>query len=179
MHCKFHTGFHSLIVAHKTKCKIDTRMSSSEMIMCYSSQQMTLSAFNPFTWDATSASVKSHVLSLVLKDQDGKLLKVENSEKEVELKIKRDARPEPKDAKESFFAKPSKNGKMKYHKIDLPHATGNALRLRVSWVKTSAWLLLFRRPSSFRSCGLFLESPENFSGPKSQLSNRYPLVLNS
>ncbi|KAK2571916.1 Polycystin-2 [Acropora cervicornis] len=92
---------------------------------------MTLSAFNPFTWDATSASVKSHVLSLVLKDQDGKLLKVENSEKEVELKIKRDPRPEPKAAKESFFAKPSKNEKMQYHKIDLPHATGNALRLRV------------------------------------------------
>ncbi|XP_044184816.1 polycystic kidney disease protein 1-like 2 [Acropora millepora] len=92
---------------------------------------MTLSAFNPFTWDATSASVKSHVLSLVLKDQDGKLLKVENSEKEVELKIKRDQKKEPIDAKESFFAKPSDNGKMQYHKIDLPDATGNAVRLRI------------------------------------------------
>jgi len=92
---------------------------------------MTLSAFNPFTWDATSASLKSHVLSLVLKDQDGKLLKVENSEKEVELKIKRDQKKEPIEAKESFFAKPSDNGKMQYHKIDLPVATGNALRLRI------------------------------------------------
>ncbi|XP_044184688.1 polycystic kidney disease protein 1-like 2 [Acropora millepora] len=92
---------------------------------------MTLSAFNPFTWDATSASVKSHVLSLVLKDQDGTLLKVENSEKEVELKIKRDQKKEPIDAKESFFAKPSDNGKMQYHKIDLPDATGNAVRLRI------------------------------------------------
>ena len=151
MHCKFYTGFQCLIIAHSTKCRIENRKSSSEMIMCYSFQQMTLSAFNPFTWDSTSASVKSHVLSLVLKDQDGTLLKVENSEKEVELKIKRDPRPEPKDAKESFFAKPSDNGKMQYHKIDLPDATGNALRLRVSWVKTSAWLLLFRRPSYFRS----------------------------
>ena len=106
--------------------------------MCYSSQQMTLSAFNPYTWDDTSASVKSHVLSLVLKDQDGKLLKVENSEKEVELKIKRDPRKEPKDAEESFFAKPSDNGKMQYHKIYLPDATGNALRVRVSWVKMYA-----------------------------------------
>ncbi|XP_015778540.1 PREDICTED: uncharacterized protein LOC107356405 [Acropora digitifera] len=92
---------------------------------------MTLSAFNPFTWDATSASLKSHVLSLVLKDQDGKLLKVENSKREVELKIKRDPSPEPKDAKESFFAKPSDNGKMQYHKIDLSDATGNAVRLRI------------------------------------------------
>ena len=124
--------------------------------MCYFSQQLTLSAFNPFTWDSTSASVKSHVLSLVLKDQDGKVLKVENSKKEVELKIKRDPRPEPKDAKEAFFAKPSDNGKMRYHKIDLPDATGNAVRLRVSWVKMCvlhqfcSWGVL-RRPNSSRS----------------------------
>ena len=138
MHCKFHTGFHSLIIAHNTMCRIDNRQLLSEMIMCYSSQQMTLSAFNPFTWDITSASVKSDVLSLVLKDQDGKLLKVENSKKEVELKIKRDPRQEPKDAEESFFAKPSDNGKMQYHKIDLSEATGNAVRVRVSWVKMYA-----------------------------------------
>ena len=138
MHCKFYTVFQCLIIAHNTKCRIENRKSSSEMMMCYSSQQMTLSAFNPFTWDATSASVKSHVVSLVLKDQDGTLLKVENSEKEVELKIKRDQKKEPIDAKESFFAKPSDNGKMQYHKIDLPDATGNAVRLRVSWVKMCA-----------------------------------------
>ena len=138
MHCKFHAGFHSLTIARKRMSRIDTRKSSSEMKMCYFCQQMTLSVFNPFTWDSTSASVKSHVLSLVLKDQDSKVLKVENSKKEVELKIKRNPRPEPKDAKESFFAKPSKNGKMQYHKIDLPHVTGNAVRLRVSWVKMFA-----------------------------------------
>ena len=56
----------------------------------------------------------------------------------MELKIKRDPRQEPKDAEESFFAKPSDNGKMQYHKIYLPDATGNALRVRVSWVKMYA-----------------------------------------
>lgn len=92
---------------------------------------MTVSGFNPFTWDNSSSLVSSNVLNLVLKDHRGETLTVKDSKENVELKIARDATPaaEPDD---SFFVKPSSEGKMHYHKIDLPFAEDTALRLRVS-----------------------------------------------
>ncbi|XP_068717189.1 polycystin-1-like protein 2 [Montipora capricornis] len=92
---------------------------------------VTTSAFNPFTSDPSSALVKSHVLRLVLKDDNGDILKVENSKEDVELNIRLNPIPELNEPKEPFFAKPSEKGKMNYHKIDLPYADGNAVRLRI------------------------------------------------
>ena len=54
---------------------------------------------------------------------------VEDSTDDVELKITRDGLPESLD---SFFVKPSSEGKMNYHKLYLPYADGNAVRLKVS-----------------------------------------------
>ena len=94
---------------------------------------MTVSSFNPFTWDKTSSLVKSHVLSLVLKDHNGKTLTVKDSKEDVELKMARNPKEEP-ESKESFFVKSSSEGKMQYHKINLAHADGSAIRLTVSIV---------------------------------------------
>ena len=41
------------------------------------------------------------------------------------------------------------------------------------------WDIMSRRERSNKTRGLFLKSPENFSGTKSQLSNCNPLVLKS
>ena len=90
-----------------------------------------MSQFNPFTWDNSSAFVRSHVLSLVLKDHRGETLMVKDSTDDVELKITRDGLRTPASV-DSFFIKPSSVGKMQYHKIYLRHADGNAVRLRVS-----------------------------------------------
>ncbi|XP_068672930.1 polycystin-1-like protein 2 [Montipora foliosa] len=92
---------------------------------------VTTSAFNPFTSDPSSALVNSHVLRLVLKDDNGNILKVENSKEDVELNIRLNPIPELNEPKEPFFAKPSEKGKMNYHEIDLPYADGNAVRLRI------------------------------------------------
>ena len=94
---------------------------------------MTVSNFNPFTWDNSSTLVKSHVLSLVLKDHNGETLTVKDSTENVELKIPRNPTPKPASS-DSYFVKPSSKGKMQYHKIDLPQAGGSAVRLRVSIV---------------------------------------------
>ena len=93
---------------------------------------MTVSSFNPFTWDNSSAFVISDVLSLALKDHRGETLTVKDSAEDVELKISREPVPEPEKSKKSFFVKRSSEGKMHYHKIDFPYADGNAIRLRVS-----------------------------------------------
>ncbi|XP_068717180.1 polycystin-1-like protein 2 [Montipora capricornis] len=92
---------------------------------------VTTSAFNPFTSDPSSALVNSIVLRLVLKDDNGDILKVENSKEDVELNIRLNQIQEQNEPKEPFFAKPSEKGKMNYHKIDLPYADGNAVRLRI------------------------------------------------
>ena len=94
---------------------------------------MTVSDFNPFTWDKSTTLVKSQVLSLVLKDHNGETLTVKDSTENVELKITRNPTPKP-ESRDLFFVKPSSKGKMQYHKIDLPQAKGSAVRLRVSIV---------------------------------------------
>ena len=95
--------------------------------------QMTTSAFNPFTWDNSSAVVNSHVLSLNLKDHKGKPLTVKDSNEDIEIKIPRRVRFNSEETV-SFFVKPSSQGKMQYHEVHLPRAEGNAVRLRVSIV---------------------------------------------
>lgn len=91
-----------------------------------------MSAFNPFTWDNSSAVVRdSHVLSLNLKDDEGEPLIVKDSREDIEIKIPRKVRFTPEE-RVSFFVKPSSEGKMQYHEINSPGVGGNALRLRVS-----------------------------------------------
>ena len=69
---------------------------------------------------------------MVLKDQNGETLTVKDSAENVELKITRNPTPERPESTNSFFVKPSSEGKMQYHTIDLPQAEGSAVRLRVS-----------------------------------------------
>ena len=92
---------------------------------------MTLNSFNPFTWDSSSALVKSHVLSLNIKDHEGRPLTVKDSKENIEIKIPRDVKIPPEEGV-SYFIKPSSEGKMQYHELDLPRTEGNAIRLRVS-----------------------------------------------
>ena len=90
-----------------------------------------MSSFNPFTWDKSSSLVKSHILSLVLKDHNGRTLTVKDSTEDVELIIARDPKQEPESEK-PFFVKSSSEGKMQYHKINLAHADGSAIRMTVN-----------------------------------------------
>lgn len=90
-----------------------------------------MSGFNPFTWDNSSALVKSHVLTLNLKDHKGQTLTVKESEEDIEMKIPREVKITPEESG-SFFVKPSSEGKMQYHEINMPRTEGNAIRLRVS-----------------------------------------------
>ena len=90
-----------------------------------------MSGFNPFTWDNSSALVNSHVLTLNLKDNEGQSLTVRDSEEDIEIKIPREVNINPEESV-SFFVKPSSEGNMHYHEINLPHTEGNAIRLRVS-----------------------------------------------
>lgn len=114
----------TLIVDHST-----ARTIAVKKLSCFLFLQLTASGFNPFTWDNSSAFVSSPVLSLVLKDNKGESLRVKDSEKDIEIKIKRLPEPESVD---SFFVKPSSRGEMQYHTIVLPYANGSALRLKVS-----------------------------------------------
>ena len=99
-----------------------------------------MSGFNPFTWDNSSALVRSHVLTLNLKDDKGQTLTVKDSKDDIEIKIPRQVKISPEDSG-SFFVKPSSEGKMQYHEINLPHAEGNAIRLRVSMVIGQLFLI--------------------------------------
>ena len=116
----------TLIVDHST-----ARTIAGKKLSCFLFLQLTASSFNPFTWDNSSAFVSPHVLSLVLKDDKGESLTVEDSKEDIEIKIKKDGQPEPESV-ESFFVKPSSRGEMQYHTIVLPYADGSALRLKVS-----------------------------------------------
>lgn len=98
---------------------------------------MTTNSFNPFTWDSSSALVKSHVLSLNIKDHEGKPLTVKDSKENIEIKIPREVKIPPEESV-SYFVKPSTEGKMQYHEMDLPRTEGNAVRLRVSMM-TLTW----------------------------------------
>ena len=98
---------------------------------------MTASGFNPYSWDSTSLLVQSDVMSLVLKDHEGRNLVVKDSNREIELKIPRHLQPTQDD---SFFIKPSNEGNMQYHTINVPHALGNTMRLKVSNV-IAQWLV--------------------------------------
>ena len=90
-----------------------------------------MSSFNPFTWDNSSSLVKSNVLSLNIKDHEGKQLTVKDSKENIEIKIPRRVKIAPEESV-SYFVKPSADGKMQYHEMDLSRTRGNAIRLRVS-----------------------------------------------
>lgn len=91
---------------------------------------MTMNSFNPFTWDNSSTLVKSHVLSLNIKDHEGQPLTVKDSKENIEIKIPREVKISPEE-NVSYFVKPSIEGKMQYHEMDLQRTEGNAIRLRV------------------------------------------------
>ena len=90
-----------------------------------------MSSFNPFTWDNSSSLVKSNVLSLNIKDHEGKQLTVKDSKENIEIKIPRQVKIAPEESV-PYFVKPSADGKMQYHEMDLSRTRGNAIRLRVS-----------------------------------------------
>ena len=93
---------------------------------------MTMNSFNPFTWDSSSSLVKStHVLSLNIKDHEGNQLTVKDSKENIEIKIPRQVKIPPEESV-SYFVKPSAEGNMQYHEMDLPRTRGNAVRVRVS-----------------------------------------------
>lgn len=67
---------------------------------------------NPYTWDATSKSIKSSVIDFSLKAADGETLEVSGLSKPVELFIPQKKRREDKGnitntTKPVYFAKPS------------------------------------------------------------------------
>ena len=91
-----------------------------------------MTSFNPFTWDSSSSLVKSTpILSLNIKDHEGKQLTVKDSRENIEIKIPRQVKIPPEESV-SYFVKPSAEGKMQYHEMDLRRTRGEAVRLRVS-----------------------------------------------
>ena len=56
---------------------------------------MTLSTFNPFTWDDSAARVDSNVLSLNIKNHEGQTLSVKDSDEYIEMKIPREGSFQP------------------------------------------------------------------------------------
>ena len=113
-------------------CKCERQLKCYQTLSCVSCfYQMTMSSFNPFTWDSSSSLVKSHVLSLNIKDHEGKQLTVKDSKENIEIKIPRQVKIAPEESV-SYFVKPSAEGKMQYHEMDLSRTRGNAIRLRVS-----------------------------------------------
>ena len=93
-------------------------------------RQMMSSSFNPYTWDKTSSIVNSRVLNLVLKDHQGQKLTLEGNKESVEIKIPRGLKPAEEKAV-SFFVKPSSEGNMQYHTIQVPKNDTKFLRLTV------------------------------------------------
>ena len=75
--------------------------------------------------------MKSYVLSLNIKDHEGKQLTVKDSKENIEIKVPRQVKIAPEESV-SYFVKPSAEGKMQYHEMDLSRTRGNAIRLRVS-----------------------------------------------
>ena len=98
---------------------------------------MTLSTFNPFTWDDSASRVNSNVLSLTIKNHEGQTLSVKDSNEYIEMKIPREGNFLP-EGSGLYFTKPSSEGKMQYHVVSLQHADGNAVRFRVS-IMTLKW----------------------------------------
>ena len=92
---------------------------------------MTLSTFNPFTWDDSASRVDSNVLSLTIKNHEGQTLSVKDSDEYIEMKIPREGNIQPEGGG-LYFSKPSSEGKMQYHVVSLQHADGGAVRFRVS-----------------------------------------------
>lgn len=73
---------------------------------------------NPFSWDKSAKTVKSAVISIDLKDEKGEILNVSGLTQEIELNIKTD-RPQERQALLHSFIKPSVNGSMRYHRVEI------------------------------------------------------------
>lgn len=91
--------------------------------------QVTVTKFNPYSWDNTSSLVSSNVVNVVIKNHKGETLKVEESKKDIEIKIPREVHAKEEEDK-SLFIKPSSEGKMQYHKVYVKEE--NSLRLKVN-----------------------------------------------
>lgn len=74
---------------------------------------------NPYTWDKGASNIKSSVLEFELKDESGYRLNVSSLQQDVELFIPLLEKPEPKEP-QAYFAKPSDNGTMQFHKVLFP-----------------------------------------------------------
>ncbi|XP_074631330.1 polycystin-1-like protein 2 isoform X3 [Acropora palmata] len=73
---------------------------------------------NPFSWDASAKNVKSPVVSIDLRDNKGEVIDVSGLSKEIELNIKTN-RKEQNQKPLSTFVKPSVNGSMNYHRVQV------------------------------------------------------------
>lgn len=74
---------------------------------------------NPFTWDTSADHIRSTVLDLKLKSSNGTSIDVSNLNKDFSLYIPVQRRAKPANL-EAYFVKPSVNGSMQYHIINIP-----------------------------------------------------------
>lgn len=74
---------------------------------------------NPFTWDISAVNVYSHVLSVLIKDDEHNSLNISSLQNDISLFISRDVETLPKPT--DNFVK-SENGSMRYHKFDVENA---------------------------------------------------------
>ena len=98
---------------------------------------------NPYAWDTSAAKVKSAILSIHIKDDKGQLLNVSNLKREIELNITSKSSPV---LSESSFAKPSINGSMRHHVMNIS-SSHMTLQIRI-------------QPESGRSIRLFVRHKE-------------------
>ncbi|XP_048575605.1 uncharacterized protein LOC5520271 isoform X3 [Nematostella vectensis] len=95
----------------------------------YVDSQMTLSEYNPFTWDTTSRLIDSHVTSFDLRDERGNEIVVSGLSEPIELVIpKENSTRNVSTAPLSSFLKPDQ---IAYHKVNI-ESEGAALLLEIS-----------------------------------------------
>ena len=73
--------------------------------------------FNPFTWDDSKQRVNSGVITVDLKDENGKILKASDLSSKVHISIPLEPSKQPSE-KASFF---TKSNEARYHEINVNH----------------------------------------------------------
>lgn len=75
---------------------------------------------NPFTWDSSAEDIKSSVVDLKLKSSTGTNININNLNQDFSMFIPVKTTKEKPINLETFFVKPSVNGSMQYHVINIP-----------------------------------------------------------
>ena len=87
--------------------------------------------FNPYTWDKTADKVRSYVVSLQLKDNKGSAVTVDNLKSKIHIAIPRRANNKSDTWEgDKFFIKPSKEGKMQHHVVNVD-LDGSSMKIKV------------------------------------------------